>query len=430
MPRTLELDIELHPNQFKVRNDKSRFRVLVAGRRWGKTILAIDELIENALQSKYPCWYVAPTYRQAKMIAWDMLLSKIPPEIIEYKNEVELEVKLIAGAPICLKGADNEDSLRGVALGFVVMDEHALIKPNVWPEIIRPMLTDTKGRALFIGTPKGKNSLWELYIKGLHREDGYSSYCFKTTDNPFIDPSEVEDARHQLNERYFRQEYEASFEDYTGLIWPEFNYKHHVIESKSFPEYLEHIGAIDPANTGTTAALFAVVDTDGVLNITGEYYEQNKRVSEISSAIKSQSQRWYIDPAVKGMITHKEGKDYSLYDEFCDNGITSLFAEHNVDGGINRVAEYFKADKIRIFSTCKNLIYELERYHWSEERETVGGILKPKPFKSLDHACDCLRYLIMSRFMPIERKEELNPASAWGRYQLVQQDKGDFQYSR
>jgi hypothetical protein len=364
------------------------------------------------------------------MIAWDMLLSKIPKEIIEYKNEVELEVKLIAGAPICLKGADNEDSLRGVALGFVVLDEYSSMKPNVWPEIIRPMLTDTKGRALFIGTPKGKNSLWELYIKGQRKEDGYSSYLFRTVDNPYIDPLEVEDARKQLNERYFRQEYEASFEDYTGLIWPEFSYKQHVIEPKFFPDYYERIGAIDPANTGTSASLFAVIDTDGILNITGEYYEQNKRVSEISQDIKSMAQRWYIDPAVKGMITHKEGKDYSLYDEFCDNGIHPILAEHSVEGGINRVAEYFKAGKIRILSTCKNLLYELERYHWSEERETISGVMKPKPFKTLDHACDCLRYLVMSRSMPIEPIEVFNPDGAWGRYLKTQRIDKEPIYSR
>ena len=305
MPQTLELEIELHPAQFRVHQNKARFRVLVAGRRFGKTILAVNELIEFALQSKFPCWYVAPTYRQAKMIAWDMLLAKIPKEIIEYKNEVDLEIKLIAGSPICLKGADNEDSLRGVGLGFVVLDEFAMMKPNVWPEIIRPMLTDTRGRALFIGTPKGKNSLWELWLKGRKHEGGFSSFCYKTLDNPFIDPEEISEAKNQLSERYFKQEYEASFEDYTGLIWPEFNYKQHVVEPYSLPSYCEKIGAIDPANTGTSAALFSSVDLNGTLVITGEYYEQNKRVSEVCESIKGYSEKLFIDHACKGMITHK-----------------------------------------------------------------------------------------------------------------------------
>jgi PBSX family phage terminase large subunit len=380
-----------------VHKDKSRFRVLVTGRRFGKTTLAIDELIENALQSKFPVWYVAPTYKQAKMIAWDMLLKKLPKELIEYKNEVELEVKMIAGSPICLKGADNEDSLRGVGLSFVVLDEYAMMKPNVWQEIIRPMLTDTKGRALFIGTPKGKNALWELFIKGQRKEDGYSSYSFKTIDNPFIDPKEIEDARKQLNDRYFKQEYEASFEDYTGLIWPEYNERQHLIEPILLPDHWETIAAIDPAMSGTTAVIFCKIDTEGTLYITSEYYEHNKRASEVSDCLRGKSKRWLIDPASKDRNVVQMGKLYSLYDEYADNGIYAQPGENDVDAGINRVAEYFKQGKIKIFNTCKNLIYELERYHWAEERETVSGILKPKPFKSLDHACDALRYIVMSR---------------------------------
>ena len=397
MPQTLQLEIGLHTNQFKVHNDPARFRVLVTGRRFGKTTLAIDELIEIALQSKHPCWYIAPTYKQAKMIAWEMLLSKLPSELIESKNEVELTVRMIAGAPICLKGADNEDSLRGAGLAFVVLDEYAMMKPNVWQEIVRPMLTDTKGRALFIGTPAGKNSLWELFIKGQRREDGFSSYAFKTVDNPFIDPSEVEDARKHLNERFFRQEYEASFEDFVGLIYPEFNHKTHVVEPFYIPSAYKRIGAIDPAIYGTSAILKGAIDEDGNLIIYSEYYEANKRVSEIAQEVKDDNVRWVIDPASAAHSIQKEGKMYSLFDEYQENGIVCYPAENDVEAGINRVAEYFKSNKIKIFSTCKHLIHELERYHWSEEKELASGISHAKPFKKEDHACDALRYLIMSR---------------------------------
>lgn len=395
MPATLELNLDLHTNQFKIHKDKSRFRVLVAGRRFGKTTLAIDELIENALQSKHPCWYIAPTYKQAKMIAWEMLLHKLPRELIESKNEVELTVKMIVGAPICLKGADNEDSLRGAGLAFVVLDEYAMMKRNVWQEIVRPMLTDTKGKALFIGTPQGKNALWELFIKGQRKENEFSSYQFKTVDNPFIDPLEVEQARTQLSETYFKQEYEASFEDYTGLIWPEYTEKH-LIEPYPIPQNYPRIAAIDPAMSGTTGVLKAAIDEDGNLIIYAEYYEQNKRVSEVAEVIKD-NLRWFIDPASAMRNMTKDGQLYSIYNEYADNGINATPGENDVEAGINRVAEYFKSGKIKIFKTCKNLVYEIERYHWSEERETVSGVMKPKPFKSLDHLCDCLRYLVMSR---------------------------------
>src|SRR3990167_2897108 len=272
--------LKLHEKQWQVFSDSARFIVLVAGRRFGKTILAITDLIASAWNTpKSRSWYISPTYRQSEMIAWKMLLDMLPKEAIIKKDETRLEVNLSNGSEIALKGADNEDALRGAGLNFVVLDEYAMIKQNVWQEIIRPMLTDTKGRALFIGTPKGKNSLWELYLKGQLKEDGYSSYRFKTIDNPYIDPEEVEEARKQLNDRYFRQEYEASFEDYTGLIYPEFNQKNHIIEPMYLPNILKRIGAIDPATTGTTGCLKAAIDEDGNLFIYSEYYESNKRVS-------------------------------------------------------------------------------------------------------------------------------------------------------
>lgn len=412
----MEIKYRLHKAQLQVFKDSSRFVILVAGRRFGKTILALVDMLATALsKEKARCFYIAPTYRQAEMIAWKMLQEMLPKELIKSKNEVRLEINLINGSEIALKGADNEDSLRGIGLDFVVLDEYAMMKPNVWEEIIRPMLTDTKGRALFIGTPKGKNSLWELFIKGQRKEDGYASYAFKTIDNPFIDPKEIEEAKKQLNERYFKQEYEASFEDYTGLIWPEFTEKH-IIKPLYLPQVFKRIGAIDPAISGTTAVLKVAIDEDGNLIIYSEYYEAGKRASEVAQSVKDDI-RWYIDPASAASNVQRDGKLYTLYDEYGDNGIRAETAENDVEAGINRVGEYFKQGKIKIFNTCKNLIWELERYHWSEEKETSSGLMKPKPYKKDDHLCDCLRYLVMSRISPSELKfkENIPETSPLGR---------------
>lgn len=394
----MKISYKLHDLQFQIFNDPARFVVLAAGRRFGKTVLAMTKIIAAALKTpKSRVWYVAPTYRQAEMIAWKMLFEMIPSNLIKKKNEVKLEIILINDSEISLKGADNEDSLRGVALDLVILDEYASMKPNVWQEIIRPMLTDRQGIAFFIGTPKGKNHFWEIWIKGQRKENGFSSYRARTEDNPYIPRSEVKEAQSQLNERYFRQEYEASFEDYTGLIWPEFEQAIHVVKPFEIPSYYQRIAALDFAITGTTACLFCAVDENGSLIITGEYYEQNKRVSEVSEAIKGRSEVWYGDPAGKHRAFNRNGVMFSFFDEYSDHGIPLIPAQNDVTAGINRVAEYFKASKIKIFNTCKNLIEELERYHWSEERETQSGVLEPKPYKSFDHACDCLRYLVMSR---------------------------------
>ncbi len=399
MQKTLNISYKLHDSQFQVFSDPSRFVILAAGRRFGKTVLALIDLLAVAFaKEKSRCWYVAPTYKQAETIAWKMLQDMVPKEAILKKNEVKLEITLVNGSEIALKGADNEDNLVGVGLHFVVLDEFSLIKAHVWQQIIRPMLTDTLGRAIFIGTPRGKNHFWELWLKGERHEDNYSSYSFKTSDNPYIPKSEIEEAKGQLNDRYFKQEYEASFEDYTGLVWPEFESKKHVIEPFALPEYYDKIAAVDPAVTGTTACLFSSVDEDGNLIITGEYYEQNKRASEVSEVIKNRARTYFGDPAGKHKGISRDGILYSFFDEYQDNGVFLQPAQNDVNPGINRVAEYFKKGKIKIFNTCHNLLNELERYHWSEERETIGGISLPKPYKSYDHACDCLRYLVMSRF--------------------------------
>ena len=395
----MQITYKLHDSQSRIFHDPARFVILAAGRRFGKTVLALVKIITKALAvPKSKIWYVAPTYRQAEMIAWKMLFEMIPAELIAKKNEVRLEIVLINGAEISLKGADNEDSLRGVGLDGVVLDEYASMKMNVWQEIIRPMLTDRKGWALFIGTPKGKNHFWELWIKGQRKEHNISSYQMKTWDNPFIPRSEIKEAEAVMNDRYFKQEYEASFEDFTGLIWPEFEEKVHVVEGFEIPNWYETISALDVALSGTTAALKAAIDDDGNVFITNEYYEQNKRASEVSEVIRDwNSGRWLIDPASKAKNVTRNGELYSLYNEYGDNGIFAQPAENDVNAGINRVAEYFKTKKLKIFRGCKNLIYEIERYHWSEERETVLGISEAKPYKTLDHACDALRYIVMSR---------------------------------
>jgi hypothetical protein len=165
------------------------------------------------------------------------------------------------------------------------------------------------------------------------------------------------------------------------------------------PDHWNKVGAIDPAISGISAVLWGAVDDHDNIYIYNEVYELNKRVSDIAESIIAFDKLpyFYIDPASKIKAQRKMGELYSLFDEYLDNGIVTIPGENDVEAGINRVAEYFKNGTLKIFSTCKNLIWELERYHWAEERETVGGITKAKPFKKHDHNCDALRYMVMSR---------------------------------
>ena len=132
--------------QSEIFTSSSRFRAVVAGRRFGKTFLSTGEILRAAISGKNKnCWYVAPTYGSAKEIAWDMLIQTIPPEYLTKTNESSLTMRLINGSVISLKGAEKPNNLRGRALDFVVLDEFADMRPEAWYEVLRPSLSDRQG---------------------------------------------------------------------------------------------------------------------------------------------------------------------------------------------------------------------------------------------------------------------------------------------
>ena len=159
--------------QAKVIKDKARFRVLITGRRFGKTYLAINELAKFASRSKQKVWYVAPTYRQAKQIVWNELKQKlIDHKWVKNINNSDLTFTLKNNSTITLRGSDNENALRGVGIDFLVIDEFADVSKEAWYEVLRPTLSDKKGHALFCGSPRGfGNWSYELYKQGETNKD-------------------------------------------------------------------------------------------------------------------------------------------------------------------------------------------------------------------------------------------------------------------
>src|SRR6056297_3240105 len=159
----MDLNIELLPWQQEVWADNTRFKVVAAGRRTGKSRLAAWLLLVNALQTnRGHVFYVAPTQGQARDIMWSTLLELAHP-VIKGSHINNLQITLINGAVISLKGADRPETMRGVSLKFLVLDEYADIKPDVFEQILRPALADQKGNVLMIGTPKGRNHYYELF---------------------------------------------------------------------------------------------------------------------------------------------------------------------------------------------------------------------------------------------------------------------------
>jgi len=208
-----DLNVQLLPWQQEVYSDPTRFKVVAAGRRTGKSRLAAWMLIINALQSdKGHVFYVAPTQGQARDIMWQTLLELGHP-VISGSHINNLQIRLVNGATISLKGADRPETMRGVSLKFLVMDEYADMKPDVWEQILRPALADQKGEALFIGTPMGRNHFYELYkYAELGDDETYRGWHFTSYDNPILDPTEIDMAKKSMSSYAFRQEFMASFE--------------------------------------------------------------------------------------------------------------------------------------------------------------------------------------------------------------------------
>lgn len=192
--------------------DQNRFAVVVAHRRMGKTVSAINHLIRAAVlnQKEAPRYaYIAPTYGQAKRIAWDYLTKYAAP-LGGTQNISELRVDFW-GRRIQLYGSDNSEALRGQYFDGVILDEIGDQNPKIWTDIIRPALADRKGWCLFIGTPKGHNHFKELRDRA-KEESGWGLLEFRASETGVVDPQELAAARNEMGEDKYRQEFECSFD--------------------------------------------------------------------------------------------------------------------------------------------------------------------------------------------------------------------------
>jgi len=191
-----------------------RFACLVAHRRFGKTVASLNDLIRDALTIDRPnvrVAYIAPYYRQAKAIAWDYLKEFTAPIPGIEVNASELRIDFPNGARIRLFGADNYDAMRGLYFDSVVLDEPADFPASAWPTVIRPALADRKGRATFIGTPKGKNDFWEIYNYAQSAPDWFCA-MYKASETGILDADELAEAKRTMGEDRYEQEFECSFE--------------------------------------------------------------------------------------------------------------------------------------------------------------------------------------------------------------------------
>jgi predicted phage terminase large subunit-like protein len=285
------LRVELHPKQTEVFNDSHRFKVVAAGRRFGKSRLAAWTLIIEALKStSKDVFYVAPTFQQAKDIMWTVL-KELGHEVIKTVHENTAVITLVNDRKIYLKGSDRPDTMRGVGLAYVVIDEYADMKPQVFEQILRPALSDVKGGALFIGTPKGRNHFYELYEMAQRGEDeDWSSFHFTSFDNPLLDPKEIEAAKKSMSSFSFRQEYLASFEAASSELFKD--------------EWIQYVNDDEVPSDG---AYYIAVDLAGFEDVSKQAGNKKKHLDESAIAVvKICEDGWFVDNIVVGRWDIKE----------------------------------------------------------------------------------------------------------------------------
>lgn len=281
----------LHPAQLEIFESDARFKVVAAGRRFGKSYLSAVTLILEGLKDTNEhgydltgkdVYYVAPTFQQGKDIMWH-LLKELGRDVITQTHENTATCTLINGRRICIKGSDRPDTLRGVGLSYCVLDEYASMRPETWEQILRPTLADVKGHALFIGTPAGKNHFYELFTEAANDEE-WETFSYLSTDNPFLDSKEIESARNTMSMQSFKQEFEASFQSFGGNI------------------FLEEYFKVEPDNAAAyDGEWFLSVDLAGFAEIAGNLNATLKRLDQTAiSCVKVGVDGWYVDDIITG----------------------------------------------------------------------------------------------------------------------------------
>ena len=389
-----------------------RFKVVIAGRRFGKTHLSIRELCKAARLPNKDVIYCAPTYKQAKNIVWKKLKYKLLDlKWVQKLNETELSIVLKNGSTISLKGLENYDSIRGGGYDFLVIDEFADCDPESWFSVLRPTLADRQGSALFIGTPKGMNWAKDLYDMSDEYPDEWRSFQFTTIDGGNVTAEEIEAARRTLDERTFRQEFMATFETFSGRIFYAFDRNNNVKQFEGdLPRELL-IGTdfnLDPLTSVIAVRQGNTIHIIDEIKIFGS--NTDELVTEIQTRYPNHRITVFPDPAGAQRRTSAAGRtDHSILRNagftVRAHGVTS-----SVRDGINAVNAKLRSSSgestLLIDPKCKFLIECLEKQTYKE------GSNIPDKDSGFDHMNDALRYMIEFLF-PIKGPTIPAPDMMW-----------------
>lgn len=401
-----------HPHrlQAKILASDARFRLAVCGRRWGKSLSASWEALSEALASDGRVWVTGLTYEQTDRILepiWRFLA--VHPEVLgQGTRRSERRIVFRGGGFVIGKSADHADSLVGESLTLAVVDEAPIMPERIWQQMLRPCLSDRRGRALLIGTPRGHNWIWDRYSAARRDDtDGKGDpewYAWRaptwTNDVKFKggpEDAEIVSLRDEATRcgmlPLFDQEYGASFTALQGRVYQAFDASRHVIGPMHPPagvgsqgECHRYIGGIDYGFANPTALVVIGQTGDGGYRVVEEWYERGKTPDEIIASIarlttKWSIRQWYADPSEPNQILAAVRR-----------GLPVDKALNDVSAGCMAVARHMaRPGGFTIARHCTHLLREIESYVW---RETAARGVVDEPVKRDDHAVDAMRYAI------------------------------------
>mgnify|MGYP001053360814 FL=1 len=360
----MDMNISLLPWQEEVWNHKARFKVVAAGRRTGKSRLAAYLLLVKGLSAKDgEIFYVAPTQGQARDIMWNLLLE-LGSEVIAGSHINNMQIRLINGIQISLKGSDRPETLRGAKIALAAIDEYANMRPEVWELIIRPALTDLKGEALFIGTPTGRNHFYDLYLHAKDGEDpNFAAFHYTSYDNSLLDPDEIDAAKKSMSSFGFRQEFLASFE---------------ARGSEMFKEDWVQFSEDEPSD----GDYYISIDLAGFTEVGKTKNKKTNLDNTAISIVKVNNDGWWVKEIIAGRWDLKETamkifdavRDYEPICVGIEKGIARQAVVSPLSDLMRRYGRYFQIEELSHGNKNKTA-----RVMWALQGRFENGVIKLGP---------------------------------------------------
>lgn len=379
---------EPHPGQTAVMNLDTRFRIVAAGRRWGKTKMAAHEALEYALNnSNAVVWWVAPSYTQANDFGYDQIEPLITPDVLaDRKRTTPRRFEFKNGSRIDFRSGEREDSLRGPGIDFLVIDEAGSVPGRAWRSELRPALSDTNGDMLAIGTPRGRNWFYDWYQRGQSPDHAdTASVRAPTTQNPHVPDSEVESAQSEIPERVFRQEYLAEFVDDTGGVFQDV--RDHV-EDYNLP--VDPTDAAEPYAIGVDFARFEDYTAIVVLDADGRVVGFD-RLRETTWTQIQQRVEHYGDTYTPCHVAVDASRDNKIVSDLEASGLdveAVKFTRDTKQTMIDNLITRLETGEITLSSDAPALINELEVFEF--ERTDAGNVRYTAPSGFHDDTVDAL----------------------------------------